>query len=266
MRVVPALVAIVLSLIVPTSLQAQGAKTIPAPEDVAAPPADAEKTASGLVTKVLRPGTGTATPGRTDIVTVHYTGWSTDGRMFDSSVAKGQPATFPLDRVIPGWIEGVQLMVPGEQRRLWIPEPLAYAGKREPKGTLVFDVELIAFHPSPTEAELKAPPEDATKTSSGLAYKVLVPGSGARKPSPTSEVTVNYTGRTSDGRIFDSSVLRGMPATFGLRDVIAGWTEGLQLMVEGETTRFWIPEPLAYKGQSAPYGMLIFDVELININ
>jgi peptidylprolyl isomerase len=57
-----------------------------------------------------------------------------------------------------------------------------------------------------------------------------------------------------------------MPATFGLRDVIAGWTEGLQLMVEGEITRFWIPEPLAYKGQSAPYGMLIFDVELININ
>jgi peptidylprolyl isomerase len=65
--------------------------------------------------------------------------------------------------------------------------------------------------------------------------------------------------------MFDSSVTRGQPATFPLGNVIAGWTEGLQLMVEGERARFWIPEKLAYQGKQAPYGMLVFDVELLKI-
>src|SRR5438132_104656 len=99
-------------------------KTIPAPPDVAAAPADAAKTKSGLASRVIKAGTGKTHPGRTDLVTVHYTGWTTDGKTFDSSVARGEPAKFPLDRVIPGWTEGVQLMVTGETRRLWIPEPL----------------------------------------------------------------------------------------------------------------------------------------------
>ena len=78
-------------------------------------------------------------------------------------------------------------------------------------------------------------------------------------------MTVHYSGWTTDGKMFDSSVTRGQPATFRLNGVIPGWTEGVQLMVEGETTRFWIPESLAYKGQSPPFGMLVFDVELIKI-
>ena len=118
-------------------------KVIPAPPDVAAPPADAAKTRSGLASKVIKAGTGKTHPRATDQVTVHYTGWTTDGKMFDSSVARGAPATFPLDRVIAGWTEGLQLMVTGETRRLWIPEQLAYKGQRDPKGLLVFDVELI---------------------------------------------------------------------------------------------------------------------------
>jgi FKBP-type peptidyl-prolyl cis-trans isomerase len=118
-------------------------KVIPAPPDVAAPPADAAKTSSGLASKVIQPGTGKTHPRPTDQVTVHYTGWTTDGKMFDSSVARGAPATFPLDHVIAGWTEGLQLMVTGEKRRLWIPEALAYKGQRDPKGMLVFDVELI---------------------------------------------------------------------------------------------------------------------------
>ena len=122
--------------------QTRTLKVIPPPPDVAAPPADASKTSSGLASKVITPGTGKSHPSKTDRVTVHYTGWTTDGKMFDSSVAKGEPATFPLDRVIAGWTEGLQLMVAGEKRRLWIPEALAYKG-RDPKGMLVFDVELI---------------------------------------------------------------------------------------------------------------------------
>ena len=88
---------------------------------------------------------------------------------------------------------------------------------------------------------------------------------GGRHPRATSSVTVHYSGWTTDGKLFDSSVLRGMPITFSLDGVIAGWTEGVQLMVEGEKVRFWIPQDLAYKGQREPYGMLVFDIELIKI-
>ena len=77
---------------------------------------------------------------------------------------------------------------------------------------------------------------------------------------------MHYTGWKVDGKMFCSSVARGEPATFPLKCVIRRWTEGVQLMVEGEKTRFWIPEPLAYRGDRAPYGMLVFDIELIKIN
>jgi len=125
-----------------TMAMAQG-KTIPPPDDVKAAPADAKKTSSGLAYKVITPGKGKAHPTATSEVTVHYTGWTTDGKMFDSSVTRGEPSTFPLNQVIKGWTEGVQLMVEGEKTRFWIPEPLAYGGRRAPFGLLVFDVELI---------------------------------------------------------------------------------------------------------------------------
>jgi peptidylprolyl isomerase len=118
--------------------------TIPAPPDVAAPPAGSLKTTSGLSTKVLQPGTGTRHPRPTDRVRVHYTGWTTDGKMFDSSVVKNQASEFALNQVIPGWTEGLQLMVEGEKRRFWIPSNLAYEGQPDkPQGMLVFDVDLI---------------------------------------------------------------------------------------------------------------------------
>ena len=252
------------------------AEPIPAPDDVAAPPADAQKTGSGLASKVLTPGKGSAHPAKTDVVTVHYTGWTTDGKMFDTS-RTGEPATFPLNRVIAGWTEGVQLMVAGEKRRLWIPEELAYKGKEgRPAGMLVFDIELISFKapmpketPSdPTKApdDVQRPPADAKRTSSGLSYKILKPGAGARHPEATSSVTVHYSGWTTDGKLFDSSYTRHEPATFRLNRVIPGWTEGVQLMVEGEKRRFWIPESLAYAGNGPVNGDLVFEIELVNIN
>ena len=87
-------------------------------------------------------------------------------------------------------------------------------------------------------ADVAAPPEDAKKTESGLAYKVLRQGNGTQKPSATSEVEVHYTGWQTDGTMFDSSHKRNKTAKFPLNRVIAGWTEGLQLMVAGEKTRF----------------------------
>jgi len=105
------------------------------------------QTSSGLQYMVLKEGNG-AKPGPTDVVTVHYTGKLLDGTVFDSSVERGEPATFPLDQVIPGWTEGLQLMSEGSQYRLFIPSELAYGSKGAgnqilPNSTLIFDVELI---------------------------------------------------------------------------------------------------------------------------
>jgi peptidylprolyl isomerase len=107
-------------------------------------------------------------------------------------------------------------------------------------------------------------------TASGLQYQVLQAGSGTTHPTASDRVNVHYHGTLIDGTVFDSSVDRGEPISFGLKQVIAGWTEGLQLMVEGEKTRFFIPASLAYGNRSAgkikPGSTLIFDVELIGIN
>lgn len=105
------------------------------------------QTQSGLQYMVLKEGTG-AKPGPTDEVTVHYTGRLLDGTVFDSSVDRGEPATFPLDKVIPGWTEGLQLMSEGSKYRLFIPSELAYGSQGSgdkilPNATLIFDVELI---------------------------------------------------------------------------------------------------------------------------
>ncbi len=247
---------------------------VPPPPDVAAAPADAKKTASGLAYKILEKGKGGEKPGPTAVVTVHYTGWTTDGEMFDTSKKRGQPAQFPLDRVIPGWTEGLQLLSPGDKARLWIPTELAYNNApRKPAGMLVFDVELVSFEtpppPPPAPPDVAAAPADAKKTESGLAYKSLSPGKGGEHPTAESRVSVHYTGWTTDGKMFDSSVTRGQPATFPLNGVIKGWTEGLQLMTVGEKMRFWIPADLAYgekpQRPGAPAGTLVFDVELLEI-
>ena len=105
------------------------------------------QTKSGLQYMILQEGNG-AKPGPTDEVTVHYTGRLLDGTVFDSSVDRGEPATFPLDQVIPGWTEGLQLMSEGSKYRLFIPSELAYGSQGSgdkilPNATLIFDVELI---------------------------------------------------------------------------------------------------------------------------
>jgi FKBP-type peptidyl-prolyl cis-trans isomerase len=262
---------------VAAGVQAPAKPSLPAPPDVAQPPADAQKTASGLVSKILAKGTGTDHPGPTDSVKVHYSGWTKDGKMFDSSVVRGEPATFHVNQVIKGWTEGLQLMVAGEKRRLWIPGALAYGDRPSmggaPTGDLVFDVELLSVTPAPkpppVPEDVKAPPANATKTASGLAYRILKKGTGTRSPKGTDSVKVHYSGWTPDGKMFDSSITRGEPITFPLKGVIKGWTEGVQLMKVGDTARFWIPAPLAYGDKptrpGAPAGMLVFDIELLDI-
>ncbi|PHN05884.1 peptidylprolyl isomerase [Flavilitoribacter nigricans DSM 23189 = NBRC 102662] len=112
--------------------------------------------------------------------------------------------------------------------------------------------------------------EEVTVLPSGLQYEVLQAGDGAL-PQPTDRVTVHYHGTLLDGTVFDSSVDRGQPATFGVTQVIQGWVEGLQLMPLGSKWRLYIPYDLAYGergagGKIGPYSTLIFDVELLKIN
>jgi len=248
-----------------------------APEDVAAPPKRAKKTESGLVTLVLKKGTGKGHPAKFDTVKVNYTGWTPDGRMFDSSASHGQAMEVAVNHLIRGFAEGVRLMVPGEKRRLWIPGKLGYGEKgdaeqapRQPLGTLVFDVELVSFEQAPPVPEAPKDvgriPADATRSDSGLAWRVLNEGVGTDKPIETSVVEISYTLWTADGEAVESSVLRGGTDTVGISRLVPGWTEGMEQMVEGERRIFWIPEDLAYKGDPhRPKGMLVVDVTLVQI-
>lgn len=118
--------------------------------------------------------------------------------------------------------------------------------------------------------EANAQREEVKVTPSGLQYEVLTEGTGA-KPGATDKVTVHYHGMLTDGTVFDSSVERGQPATFGVNQVISGWTEALQLMTEGSKWKLYIPSDLAYGPRGAgqkigPYATLIFEVELLKVN
>ena len=253
---------------------------LPAPADVAAPPPNAERTPSGLASVVLQAGSGKERPTPKDQVKVHYSGWTKDGKMFDSSVVRNSPAEFGVTQVIKGWTEGLQLMTAGEKRRFWIPGELAYdaapPGRDVPRGQLTFDVELLEIikppDPPAVPSDVAKAPASAKKTASGLRYRVLTPGTGKAHPTAANRVKVHYSGWTPDGKMFDSSVMRGQPSTFGVTQVIPGWTEGVQLMVVGEKTRFWIPGKLAYgeldptkPSSGRPMGTLVFDVELLEI-
>lgn len=117
-------------------------------------------TASGLQYKIDKEGTGPK-PAASDVVTVHYHGTLTDGTVFDSSVDRGEPATFPLNRVILGWTEGVQLMNQGSKYTFYVPQELAYGsqgqGKIKPYSTLIFEVELLGIEPAPADGAMPMP-------------------------------------------------------------------------------------------------------------
>lgn len=126
---------------------------LPAPDNVSTVPAAAERSPSGLAWMVIEEGDGAGSPTIDSTITVHYTGWTTDGEMFDSSVVRGEPIEFPLSKLILGWQEGIPMMTKGETRRFWIPAELAYGNSDRPgapQGLLVFDIELLDFDMSQT--------------------------------------------------------------------------------------------------------------------
>ncbi len=364
-------------------------------------PADTEimTTKSGLKYSVLKAGEGKEHPAMADKVTVHYTGWLSDGTKFDSSRDRGVASSFGLGQVIKGWGEGLQLMTVGSRFKFTIPSDLGYGPQGRPptipaNAELIFDVELLSFKSMPKFP--KANPEATKTTASGLKYEVLTQGEGEllqakdvfdldyaywdanekflegtfssgrnikgriddmrliflkeapllmrkgsvlrfevashlcfpktepmppehplskttiwtlkltdiSKPAPApefsmpkadeltttktglqyqvikegegaiprinSKVTVHYAGWLTDGSMFDASYQRGEPSSFGVTQVIAGWTEGLQLMREGSIYKFVIPSELAYGEKGRPSipanSTLVFQVELIKVN
>lgn len=212
-------------------------------------------TASGLKYVDLVVGTG-ETPATTDLVTVHYTGTLENGTVFDASRQHGGPASFPLNRVIKGWTEGVSTMKVGGTRKLVIPPDLAYGaqgagnGLIPPNSTLTFIVELL----------------DVPK----VKIEDTQPGTGAAAKDGD-QITVNYTGKLQDGTVFDTSVGKTpFEFTLGGGQVIPGWDQGLLGMKVGGKRTLTIPPSLAYGEQGAgstipPNATLIFDVELISI-
>ncbi len=170
-------------------------------------------------------------------------------------------------------------MVRGEKRRIWAPSELVAPVRQRgttvphedprPKVDLTLDVELVRIlKAAERPLNLKAPPREAFRTPSGVAILVLQPGAGTKHPSPSSRVTLDYSGWTADGRLFESTVTSGHPAIFFMGTTLAGWREGLQYMVAGEKARLWIPAVLAYGDRPAdklvPAGDLVYDIELVD--
>jgi peptidylprolyl isomerase len=251
--------------------EALAAERMKPPADVKAAPKGAEKSRSGIAWRVVLGPKGPERASDEEKVWAHYTSWTADGEVVYSTWKRGEPSILELDRIVQGFAEAAQMMGPGERRVFWIPERIAWpksartSGKA--KGDLTVDMEIVKIKKNPPPPDdLKKPPGDAKVTNSGLIWRELQQGKGTKNPGPTSEVTVRYAGWTQDGKCFDSTA-PDETMSFGLDGVIPGWTEGLQLMVEGQKTRMWIPEKLAYAGaEGKPAGMLVFDIELLEFS
>lgn len=236
------------------SAQAQergSARPIPADKDPVT-------TASGLRYSVLVPGGEGERPKLRDAVTVHYTGWLEDGTVFDSSVERGQPATFKLGQVIEGWNEGVALMTPGAKYKLVIPYQLAYGEEGRPpvippKATLIFEVELLSFEPAKPAPEFKAPDAEAQKTTdSGLKYEVLAEGEGDLVTAEDAFI-LEYALWTSSGTLLDCSVDSGQQIRGKTGDMaLAFLREAPLLMKKGTRLRLEVPAALAFGNRGMP--------------
>ena len=194
-------------------------------------------TASGLKILVTQKTNGSM-PKSGDKVTVHYPGKLTNDSVFDSSVKRGQPFTFKLGagQVIKGWDEGIAMLHKGEKATLTIPANLGYGERGYPpvipqNATLVFDVELIDFTESVVPKKYDVEGKDTMTTASGLKYIVVKSNPSGVQAQAGKNVSVHYSGYLLDGTMFDSSVERGEPISFGLGQgmVIRGWDEGIAL-------------------------------------
>lgn len=240
---------------------------------------DTITTASGLKYIMIKSNKDSVAIKPGDKATVHYSGFFTDGKMFDSSVDRGQPFSLKVGagQVIKGWDEGLALLRKGEKAKFIIPYNLAYGEQGRPpvipaKTDLVFDVEVVDVHAMVAPVPFDITGKEAKKTASGLEYYEVKLSGNPTKAEAGKTVKVHYTGYLTDGKMFDSSVERGEPIEFPLGSgrVIQGWEEGIALMHVGDKLRLVIPYFLAYGEQGRPpiipaKADLIFDVELMDV-
>ncbi len=245
---------------------------LPAPADVASPPPDATSTASGVAMHVLKPGRGMRHPQANDCVKLHFTAWRRDGSFLSNTRQWGEPQNQCLATALPGVAEALSTMVVGEQLRVWVPARLTFTGDdddRPPQVDATFDLELYEIVKAPpAPRSLKSAPTTAKKMASGLAIEQLKRGKGKQHPGEQSQVKLDFSGWTADGRLIESSVMAHHPAVFPMSGVLPGWREALAQMVAGDKVRLWIPRDLAYgakplRGQ--PKGDLVYELELIEI-
>ncbi len=239
----------------------------------------------GLQYMVLEEGAAEGVkPALGDLIDIEYVGTSRDGVEFDSSGGRGAAARFPLTDQLPGWTKGIMMMREGDRYRFFAPSELAYGKDGAPpvigpNEAVIYEVELLKVHSAEKNLEAankfleeNGKKEGVTTTESGLQYEVLTEGpADGENPTAADVVRVHYQGTLINGTEFDSSYSRGQPAEFPLGQVIAGWTEGVQLMKVGDKFRFFVPPDLGYKETGTPGGpigpneALIFEVELLEI-
>jgi FKBP-type peptidyl-prolyl cis-trans isomerase len=235
------------------------------------PDTEVQTTASGLKYCVLEAGEPEgAHPREFDAVKVHYTGWLTDGKVFDSSVRRGEPARFPLGNVIKGWTEGLQLMTPGARYKFTIPGELAYGNRGQsgagigPNATLIFEVKLLEILRAPDFR--KGNPEAQKTTESGLKYELLKPGKG-EAPTKKDAFELGYALWTTEGRLLDCTewldrTIKGDAENMGL-DFLK---EAPFLLAPGARARFEVPAALCFKdkqkGPIAPNSVTVWELEM----
>lgn len=264
-----AFMPVALALILLSCGAAAQVASLPAPAPLDAPPPQATGTATGMAYRVLKAAPDPTAFVREPVIEYRLDGWSADGVTRFNARQSGT-TTAPIRELVrsrPGLARALLTTPVGETRRWWLSAAAMAPGyPGMPALAHVLDVTVVGgSDPTKAPPDVAAAPEDAMRTASGLAYKVLASGEGGARPAPGDIVLVHYTGWTPDGRVFDSSLTRGTRATLPLDRVIPGWQEGMLLMARGDRFRFWIPGALAYDSSpvpGAPRGMLVFDVTL----
>jgi len=221
---------------------------------------------SGMQYKVLKVGNGKVHPKPATSCSCKYAGTLISGKQFDAGTAEFAP-----NQVIPGWTEAMQLMVQGDEWELTIPYNLAYGAQGAPPdipgySTLIFRMEILSVGDKGSaflEENLSKP--GVIALPSGLQYKVLKSGQGTDHPLVNSPCLCKYAGQLIDGTQFDAG-----ETTFAPNQVIKGWTEAMQLMVEGDEWEMYIPYELAYGERGRPpkipaKSCLVFQMELKKI-
>ena len=242
---------------------------VPPPYDPVTPPADAVRTASGLVYKKLTSIDGASQPGQTDTVLVHLTAWRPSSETINDSRVRGQPVPLRLPTVPDGFREAALLLRVGEEAVFWMPAVIGFTADTPaavPRDQLLYRMQLVSRRPGPvTPPDLARPPAGTRADRAGVRVRTLKAGTGAARPRRFDRVVVRHTAWDQDGRIVESSELGGAAERGEVRrwpDALAGV---LTTMAVGQRVRAWLPgaaAPPAWRSRPAP---LVVDLELLEL-